>query len=544
MQEYRGRKKDRRRRGSRSKNSSRESSIHSNPRDDDLWPSEEKRPPCRRNRRRHSSAGPGNRVGTVEGQRAAESLRIMVGKNKEKRQVMVGSKGVEGGGKGADTGGAGGDGHRRQRQHSGVDLPKRNAEHDRPQQQQQQRDRRGDRGRGGRAGSSSQGQGHGSEGKKQSGRLMQSAGDGEERQQGRGQHHDNKKSLPHSHPHSNQQHNSRSHGSSSNNNNDPYHQPGNYSRLAPSPAHAPDNASSPPISHAGGLIKLPSESPAERPHPAYQGHSQGRSQAQRPEWTPGQGQEWSQSYGQDRGQGYNQEQAEDRFRRNSTPGHSQGQGPAERRLYDPKNPSKPIMVPDSRPLKFHDPEEMHSPSPQESFTPPPLSHSPGPAGSAGVGPPFPPFFPPHPGYMYPPPHMRMPFPGFPHGPPPPPNHPMFYGFQPPRPGTDVDDGYYNRWVLFALGPFTLVKLSGVSLVETLFTPGFPRTDASCSWLGSRVGSALLWNQAKQGSLPLQVIQYHSGNPNSLEVEVSGEIDDAFEVMTWLGSGVGLSRAHY
>lgn len=272
---------------------------------------------------------------------------------------------------------------------------------------------------------------------------MQSVGDGEERLQGRGQHHDNKKSHPHSHPHSNQQHNSRSHGSS-NNNNDPYHQPGNYSRLAPSPAHAPDIASSPPISHAGGLIKLPSESPAERPHPAYQGHGQGRSQAHRPEWTPGQGQEWSQSYTQDRGQGYNQEQAEDRFRRNSTPGHSQGQGPAERRLYDPKNPSKPIMVPDSRPLKFHDPEEMHSPSPQESFTPPPLSHSPGPAGSAGLGPPFPPFFQPHPGYMYPPPHMRMPFPGFPHGPPPPPNHPMFYGFQPPRPGTDADDGYYNR----------------------------------------------------------------------------------------------------
>ncbi|KAK7487887.1 hypothetical protein BaRGS_00020788 [Batillaria attramentaria] len=352
-QEYRGRKKDRRRRGSRSKNSSRDSSIHSNPRDDDLWPSAEKKTPRKRHRKRHSSAGPSGRVGTVEGQRAAESLRILVGKNKEKRQVMVDGKG----------GGGGGDSSRRQRQHSGSDAHKKTVEH-----YHQHRDRQGGDG-GGRGGD-----GRGPDRRKNDDRAARNEG--------------------------NQQ---------------PQH--GGFSRFAPSPVSRPDSAPPPSVTHSGGLIKLPVESHLDRPQPSY-GHAHG--------------------------QGYSQERSEEgRYRRTSGQGYGGGQGHNERCLYDPKNPSKPIMVPDSRPLKFHDPEETHSP--QENFTPPPppVSHSPGPTNSPVMGPGFPPFFPPHPGFMYPPPpHMRMPYPGFP--PAPPPNHPMFYAFQPQQPTTDGEDGYYNR----------------------------------------------------------------------------------------------------
>ncbi|KAK7088741.1 hypothetical protein V1264_022624 [Littorina saxatilis] len=425
-QEYRGRKKDRRRRGSRSKNSSRESSIHSNPRDDDLWPSEEKRSQRRRNRRRHSSAGPANRVGTVEGQRAAESLRIMVGKNKEKRQVMVGGRAGDAGGRGV----GGGDGQRRERQHSGSEPHKKHAEHDLSQQQ------RAGRGRGGG--------GQGNDRRRHDSNTMQPAGDSEARPHSRGQHNDNRKAQPQPHPQpqskQQQQYNSRSQGS--NHSKDSYSQHANYPRMASSPGTVPDPL--PSTSHSGGLIKLPSDSPSDRPQYSHHSHGQGRGQGHRQERVPAHGQDWNQGYGQEWGQGYSQEHTEDRFRRNSQ-GQGPGQGHPERRLYDPKNPTKPIMVPDSRPLKFQETEDMHSPSPQESFTPPPLTHSPGPSGSPGVGPAFPPFFPPHPGYMYPLPHMRMPFPGYPHGPPPPPNHPMFYGFQPPvRPPVDADDAYYNR----------------------------------------------------------------------------------------------------
>ncbi|KAL8575869.1 hypothetical protein ACOMHN_014874 [Nucella lapillus] len=462
-QEYRGRKKDRRRKGSRSKNSSRESSIHSNPHDDNLWPGEGKRSHHRRQRRRHSSAGPGGRVGTVEGQRAAESLRIMVGKNREKRQVMVEGKGKEGRrGDPGDGGGGGEGGPQRARHHSGSGY-----EHPRGKNYDPDRTREGRGGGGGEGGrggggrksqeqqGQSQGQGHHGDERRRYGGEGPSRGRGHYHEGGGGGGRRNQRG----------QHQAQAHGGG-----ETY-----YPRSAPSPGASSDNMPSPTSPHphhtttTAGLIKLPSEPPpSDRPHHPRLEHGQGCGGG------GGQGhwQDRSQQQGhrQDSEQGYGRE---DRFQRASC----SGPGPGERRLYDPKNPSKPIRVPETRPLQFLDPEESLSLSPhhhlsssspsssshlEAAYPPPssPLSHSPGPAvGSpAGVGPvpPFPPFFPPHhPGYMYPPPpppppHMSMAFSPYGQGPPPPPHappssHPMFYhGFQPPRPMGEPDEAYFSR----------------------------------------------------------------------------------------------------
>ncbi|XP_076452752.1 telomerase-binding protein EST1A-like [Babylonia areolata] len=417
-QEYRGRKKDRRRKGSRSKNSSRDSSLHSNPHDDGLWPAPEgkQRSHRRRHRRRPSSAGPGGRVGTVEGQRAAESLRIMVGKNRERRQVMVEGKGGEG------EGG-------RCRHHSGGSSSE--AQRGRNQQYERSpRERRGGaggggggeggRGAAGRKGGEQQGQGQREDRRWQGGGGGQSGGDGSQWRDG-----------------------GRRRGGGGGQQTQSAPSPGGTDPYGQSPRSAPSPTAPSPSTHTAGLIKLPSEHPGpDRPHHLMRSqHGQGRGQGQ---WCPGQVVDGEQASGQD-----------ERFRGRGCGGVSSlgpgGQG--ERRLFDPKNPSKPIRVPDPRPLHFLDPEEpSHSPSsPHHHHDAPPtfppsspLSHSAGPVGSPGMAPSFPPFFPPHPGYMYPPPpHMALPFPPYTQGPPPP-GHPIFYGFQPARPLGEPDEAYFNR----------------------------------------------------------------------------------------------------
>ena len=196
--------------------------------------------------------------------------------------------------------------------------------------------------------------------------------------------------------------------------------------------------------HGGGILLLPPKSRTpDPPHVDRQNHGGG-------------------NWGTEQGKNWGREQTGNKWVRESegVKGTTRRQsdrhdsGGRQKTLFDPNNPSKPILIEEAKPkLDFKDPDSMYDSSPQ-SPSYPPNAQSPNllsghplnpqhvyPAGTPNYGQMYPPGY----GYGYgmPPPHLM----GFPRGgmmPPPGPEG-MYYGYPPHARDWNMyrDDPYYQ-----------------------------------------------------------------------------------------------------